>query len=369
VLDSFYTGAIGADIAVIEGVMGMYDGMDRSTYGSTAHIAKILKAPLLLVIPVHGMATSVHAIAHGFKNFEPDSPLAGVILNKASSARHKELLTGGAIPQLGFIPKDEAFYTQSRHLGLVMGEETNTEIPISIIEESCDISGIISCATSAPALIIRHKKNESNAKKARIGVAKDPAFCFYYQHNLEILEQSGAELVYFSPIQDHLPDVDALYVGGGYPELYADLLEAGAARAEIRRACEEEMPVYGECGGLLYLTERLIGEKTYRWVGALPATCTMADRFQALGYCEGKTTGGTSFTPFGIDIRGHEFHYSSVTPDRDASYAIRLTRGKGIEDGHDGMYAHETVGCYTHGWFSRSFSDAIVQSACHWKKR
>ncbi|MCA1916776.1 cobyrinate a,c-diamide synthase [Methanospirillum hungatei] len=369
VVESFYSGCAGADIAVIEGVMGMYDGLD-STFGSTAHIAKILKAPLLLVIPVHGMAHSVHAIASGFQNYEPDSPLAGVILNKVGSPRHAELLKAGAkIPQFGFVPKDPSFHTKSRHLGLVMGDETTTEEPVSNIEDSCNIPEIIALASSAPPLTTQAKEQDTPACLVRIGVARDPAFCFYYQHNLELLERSGANLTYFSPMQDHLPDVDALYLGGGYPELHADLLETGPAREEIRAACDDGLPVYGECGGLLYLTEGLAGERTYRWTGVLPAEAEMAQRFQALGYSEGEMTGGTSLTPEGIEIRGHEFHYSFVTPDRDAQYAIRLTRGKGIQNGRDGMYVHETVGCYTHGWFSKRFSDTIIQAALTWKKR
>lgn len=371
VIDSFYSGCAGADIAVIEGVMGMYDGMD-TTYGSTAHIARLLKAPLLLVIPVYGMANSVHAIASGFKNYEPDSTLAGVILNKVGSPRHAELLKIGAqIPQFGFVPKDPSFHTESRHLGLVMGDETTTEEPVSLIEDSCDIPEIITLASSAPPLITQTKESEQDKPscQATIGVARDPAFCFYYQHNLEMLERSGAKLTYFSPIQDHLPDVDALYLGGGYPELHAELLETGPARDEIRAASDNGLPVYGECGGLLYLTEGLAGERTYRWAGVLPGQAEMAQRFQALGYSEGKTTGGTSLTLEGIEVRGHEFHYSFVTPDRDAQYAISLTRGKGIQNGRDGMFVHETVGCYTHGWFSKRFSDTIVKAAESWKKR
>ncbi|HOJ95928.1 MAG TPA: cobyrinate a,c-diamide synthase [Methanospirillum sp.] len=369
VLESLYAGSAGADIAVIEGVMGMYDGMD-SVFGSTAHIAKLLKAPLLLVIPVHGMATSVHAIASGFKNYDPDSTLAGVILNKVGSRRHADILkTGAKIPQLGFIPKDSRFHTESRHLGLVMGDETTTDEPVDIIEESCDIPAILSLASSAPPLTIRMQHAEHPSYRVKIGVARDPAFCFYYQHNLDMLKKSGAALIYFSPMQDHLPDVDALYLGGGYPELHADMLEKGPARDEIRAACDDGLPIYGECGGLLYLTNGLSGERTYHWTGVLPGTSEMAPRFQALGYSEGQTTGGTSLTPKGIDVRGHEFHYSFVIPDRDASYAIHLTRGKGIMNGYDGMYVHDTVGCYTHGWFSQRFTDTIIRAAHSWKRR
>ena len=370
VLTSFSEGSQGADIAIIEGVMGMYDGLESSTYGSSAYIARLLKAPLLLVIPVHGMSTSVHAIAAGFKQYESDSTMAGVILNKVGSPRHAELLRGRAqIPQLGFIPKDASFHTESRHLGLVMGEETVADEPVSIIEESCDIPEIIRIASAAPPLHVHKPGTNTACHKVRIGVARDPAFCFYYQHNLDMLSRSGAELVFFSPMQDHLPDVDGLYLGGGYPELHADLLQTGPARQEIKMACDNGLPAYGECGGLMYLTEGLRGETSYKWAGVLPGHAEMADRFQALGYIEGNTTGRTSFTPQGISIKGHEFHYSFVVPGKDARYAINLTRGKGIHEAKDGMFCHETVGCYTHAWFSKRFSDSIIQAAYAGKKR
>lgn len=370
VLNSFYEGIAGADIAVIEGVMGMYDGMDHTTHGSSAHIARIIKAPLLLVIPVHGMSASVHAIAAGFKNYEPDSTMAGVILNKVGSPRHADLLRGKAeIPQFGFIPKDPLFHTESRHLGLFMGDESPVEEPISLIEESCDVPEILKVASTAPPLKITVRKKENPNYQVRVGIARDPAFCFYYQHNLDLLTESGADLIFFSPMQDHLPDVDALYLGGGYPELHPDYLENGPARREIQKACDDNLPVYGECGGLMYLTEGLSGDQSYRWVGVLPARAQMANRFQALGYSEGTTTGGTNITTEGIPVRGHEFHYSFVTPENDARYGIRLSRGKGISNGDDGMYCHETIGSYTHAWFSRQFTDSIVRAARTYKKR
>lgn len=369
VLQSLYQGSRGADIAIIEGVMGMYDGVDGTSYGSSAHIARILKAPLLLVIPVQGMATSVHAIASGFKNYEPGTALSGVILNQVGSTRHRQLLQAREeIAQVGFIPKHPSLHTESRHLGLVMGYENRNDEPVSLIEESCDVSRIIEIASSAPVLSIPSRERVQQEKTVKIGIAHDPAFCFYYQHNLDLLSASGAELVFFSPMTDHLPDVDALYLGGGYPELYAEDLEAGHARIEIKRACEDGIPVYGECGGLLYLTRGLEGERSFRWTGILPGEASMCSRFQALDYVEGETTGGTELTRPSCSIRGHEFHYSVVKPDPDANYSLELSRGKGIHEGKDGMYAHETVGCYTHAWFSEKFALQVIKAAEKCKK-
>ncbi|NLV26268.1 MAG: cobyrinate a,c-diamide synthase [Methanomicrobiales archaeon] len=370
VLETFYRRINGADIAVIEGVMGMYDGMDSTTYASSAYIARLLKAPLLLVIPVHGMSASVHAIASGFKNYEPSSTMAGVILNEVGSPRHADLLKGEAkIPQLGFVPKDPSFHTESRHLGLLMGDEKPVEEPVFIIEESCDIPEILKIASSAPPLTVKKTLEVNQEKQIRIGIARDSAFCFYYQHNLDLLISSGANLQFFSPMQDHLPDVDALYLGGGYPELHADLLESSPCRIEIQKFCDSGLPVYGECGGLMYLTEGLFGDQTYRWAGILPAKTEMATRFQALSYSEGITTGGTEITTEGIEIRGHEFHYSFVTPADDARFGIRLSRGKGISNGKDGLFCHETIGSYTHAWFSKSFADNFIRAASVYKKK
>lgn len=370
VLQTFLKGCKGADIAVIEGVMGMYDGLDGSTYASSAHIARILKAPLLLVIPVKGMSASVHAIASGFKNYEPETQVSGLILNQVGSERHKQLLYERAeIPQLGYVPQCEIFKTESRHLGLLMADETENVNTGAIIEETCDISGIISIARSAPPLQVDKKVTENNQGEIRIGIAKDPAFCFYYQHNLDLLTESGGILEFWSPMQDPLPDVDALYLGGGYPELYAENLESGPGRDDVRRACDNGMPVWAECGGLLYLTSGLSGERTYKWAGVLPGDSEMCNRFQALGYVIGNTSGGTQLTDIGLSIRGHEFHYSAVRPQSDARYSLLLERGKGITDGKDGLYVHETVGCYTHSWFSKNLAERLIIAGKRYRKR
>lgn len=357
-----------ADIAIIEGVMGMYDGIDGTLEGSTAHIARLLDAPILLVIPVKGMSGSVHAIAEGFAHYSQGTRMGGVILNMVGSPRHKELLkVGKKIPQLGFIPMTHDLEIGSRHLGLHMGEETNTPRDLAeIIEAHCDIEAILTLARETSQLNSTPYIPSEPGIRTRIAIARDPAFCFYYQDNLESLRRKGAELIFFSPMTDDLPDVDLLYLGGGYPELYAKELEAANARMQIRDAAEKEMPIYAECGGLMYLGSGIEGNgniSSARWTDILPVEACMEKRFQALGYTIGYSQGGQETIPAGTEIRGHEFHYSRLYAEHDARYAITLTRGKGIEDAHDGIYSHNSIGCYTHAWFSDQMTEGLIQAA------
>lgn len=374
VQETFIRACTGADIAVIEGVMGMYDGIDGTGEGSTAHVAKLLDAPVVLVIPVKGMSGSVHAIAGGFKNYNPDIRLEGVILNMVGSQRHKSLLqTGKQIDQLGFIPVAEDLRVSSRHLGLVMADET--EIPnrlAEVIEDNCDVSELIARAQTAPEIPLIKQAEERQENMVRVAVARDPAFCFYYQDNLDRLRSIGADLTFFSPMTDPLPDADLLYLGGGYPELYGNDLESGQAREQIRIAGERGMPIYAECGGLMYLGRGFSDESakgsSARWVGLLPADTFMEKRFQALGYTIGQSTGETIVAPRGTEIRGHEFHYSRLDPDRDAMYAIQLSRGTGIVDGKDGMYVNNSMGSYTHAYFNPQYAKALINAARTYKE-
>lgn len=366
---TFVTACRGADIAVIEGVMGMYDGQEGTTEGSTAHVARLINAPVILVIPVKGMSGSVHAITEGFRRYDPGVSLKGVILNMVGSDRHREMLQKGrTINQLGFIPVSENLQINSRHLGLHMGEEA--EIPrelAGLMEDTCDIPGLVAIARQAPPIQEIPPVPVSGGEPVRIAVAHDAAFCFYYQDNLDKLRQCGAELTFFSPVSDELPPADLIYLGGGYPELHASALESSPARTMIRVAGEDGMPVYGECGGLMYLGKGLSGEGTggqkERWVGLLPVEASMEKRFQALGYTRGMSIGGPSLLPAGTEIRGHEFHYSRVEPDRDARYALILNRGTGITEGKDGIYVNNIMGSYTHAYFSSVFALRLTEAA------
>ncbi len=363
----------GADIAVIEGVMGLYDGVDGTREGSTALTASLIDAPVILVIPVKGMSGSVHAIANGFRDYDPAVSLKGVILNMVGSPRHREMLTvGKTIDQFGFLPFNENLQMESRHLGLHMGEETRVpEDLAALMETSCDIPGIIRIARSAPPVLPVRETDPVPENRVRIAIAQDAAFCFYYQDNIDRLRNNGAEIAFFSPMAENLPPADLLYLGGGYPELYARDLEAGKARDQIRRAGDDGLPVYGECGGLMYLGEGLDGgpsaEKT-RWTGLLPGSSRMERRFQALGYSIGTCTGGPSVGPAGVRIRGHEFHYSRFDPGKDARFAIHLTRGTGIARGEDGLFVHNCMGSYTHAYFSQEFAESLISAAARYQR-
>jgi cobyrinic acid a,c-diamide synthase len=367
-IDTFIRATTGADIAIIEGVMGIYDGIDGTDFASTAHLARILNAPIILVVDIKGMSRSVLALIRGFRDFDTTITIAGVILNQVGSQRHRKMIDGSLpLPTLGWIPKREDIRIESRHLGLKMAHETGAMKEFgSVIEEFCDLDALIACANKVTRITAQKKVAGTGSGKrvhASIGVALDDAFCFYYQDNLDRLHDHGAELVFFSPLIDPLPEVDALYFGGGYPELYLPALESSRCTREMKTAFEAGMPVYAECGGLLYLTREIMADRTYRFCGILPANAEMTSRVQALGYVQGESLVETSFLSRSQSIIGHEFHYSRVLPDRDAEFAFRLTRGRGIDSGKDGLLSGNVVGTYTHAYFTDAFAKNFIDAA------
>ncbi len=237
-----------------------------------------------------------------------------------------------------------------------------------LMEEHCDIDQVIRIAGEAPFLPRSDAEEQKGSARARIGIARDEAFCFYYQDNLDLLERSGARLVPFSPLRDDFPEVDAVYIGGGYPELYAAALESSSCRDRIAKATSDGMPVYAECGGLLYLCESLETDRTHRMAGVLPADAWMTEKVQALGYSDGDWSGGPTLAPLSGRILGHEFHYSQVECRQDARFAISLTRGRGIASGKDGLYAGESLAAYTHAYFPASFASSLVEAASAYRR-
>lgn len=369
--DTFIRATAGADIAVIEGVMGMYDGVDGTDLASTAHVARILQAPVILAVDAKGMSRSVHALIDGYRSYDPTIIFSGVIFNRTGSARHCSMIRPSlTVPAFGYIPRKENMVVESRHLGLKMAHESGNMGEFGrVIEESCDLDALMAAAGQAPPL----KKSipEKNHKKpagCRIGVALDNAFCFYYQDNFDILSRTGAELIFFSPLHDRLPDVDAAYLGGGYPELHLAGLESSPCTRDLHVAAGRGMPVYAECGGLMYLTKEIHADKTYRMCGVLPSTAEMTRRIQALGYVKGAGTGEVSYLQPSQGVTGHEFHYSRLDPDADARYAISLSRGKGIASGKDGLFSLNALGCYTHAYFSPEFAARFVKAATRFSK-
>ncbi|MCK9581625.1 MAG: cobyrinate a,c-diamide synthase [Methanoregula sp.] len=369
-LETFARASAGADIAVIEGVMGMYDGVDGTDMCSTAHVACILKSPVILVVDVKGMSRSVHALISGFRAFDPSVNLAGVIVNRIGSPRHREMIeSAGTIRSFGWIPRNDSIGLASRHLGLVMAHESDSlKTAGAVIEEHADLDGMIAASHSAPPLTVPIPATASLNPTIRVGIAWDRAFCFYYPDNFDRLREAGAELVFFSPLTEHLPDVDAVYIGGGYPELHLPALEFSPCTQELKQKVQQDLPVYAECGGLIYLARELQAEKTYRMAGVLSADAEMTKRIQGLGYVKGSIFSDVTILASGTQFAGHEFHYSRLLPDTDVRYAMKLTRGRGIDAGNDGIMAGTALAGYTHAYFSKTMALGLIESARRYQK-
>lgn len=360
--DLFVEGSRGSGISVVEGVMGLYDGIDGiSEEGSTAHLSKMIKAPVILVIDAKAMARSAGAIALGFQEYDPKTNIAGVIFNRVGSQNHLRIMESSlrGIPCLGGVLRDDCMKLESRHLGLVPALEDYDHERYERIADhvaSCvDIDRIIEISNSAEPLEVSSSVAERKDAKVRIGVARDKAFNFYYIHNIESLERAGAEIVPFSPITDDLPDVDGLYFGGGYPEIFASELEDNQSmRRSIKKASEDGMPIYAECGGLMYMSEYVsdLHDKKYEMCSVFDAKSGMNDGKRTLGYVEMVSASDTAICEKGWTVRGHEFHYSTTVPDRDSRFAFDLIKGKGIADGKDGMMVNNTLAGYSHIHFA-----------------
>jgi cobyrinic acid a,c-diamide synthase len=338
-------GSAGADVAVIEGVMGLFDGASgRGELASTAHIAKLLDAPVLLVLDASRMARSAAAIVHGFRTFDPDVDVAGVIFNKVGSDTHEDLLREAladtGLPVLGALRRDDRVATPERHLGLVPVAERERDARAALgaladaIARYADLDAVIRLAGGAPD---RAGPTWSPAAAApvagpgpRIAIARGPAFSFHYEENLELLEAAGAELVGFDPLVDEaLPaETGAVVLAGGFPEVFGEELAANARlRSDVRAFAASGRSVLAECGGLLYLCASLDG---HEMCGAVPARATMTRRL-TLGYREARAASATPWLGRGQAVRGHEFHYSKVELlDPQATNAWKL-RTRSVE--------------------------------------
>lgn len=355
VIASFNHAVSDADIAVVEGVMGLFDGLEDGS-ASTAHVARVLRLPVVLVVDVKGMGQSAAALIKGYARFEPDLKVEGVILNRVGSPRHEHIIRTALkranlhIPVLGAIPAKTQIHTPSRHLGLHMAHEMEqrTALLASLISEHVDLSQLQEIASTAKTPVSTPASTSGVERDVRVGVALDESFCFYYQDTLEHL-QRYAQVEFFSPMQDELPEVDGLYLGGGYPELHVRTLSTSPARRQIRRAACDGMPVYGECGALMYLCKSLeIEGETYPMCGVFDAHSRMMQRLQALGYTKAITVQDNVLTAKGCVVPGHEFHYSHTHCDHDQRFAYQMERGKGIMEGFDGLMYERALASYTH---------------------
>jgi cobyrinic acid a,c-diamide synthase len=365
-LTSFNRSTHGADIAVVEGVMGLFDGYDgKSESGSTAQMAKWLGLPVILMVDARSMARSAAALVSGFEHFDEEVAFAGVVFNNLGSIRHlhylKQALAGNVqMPCLGGIPFSEEISIPERHLGLVTQHDhalttENMDMLAALIEENIDIEKLIQRLPDISLSAGRDRRTVSNNDTSvRIGVAWDNAFCFYYQDNFDLLEQNGAELIFFSPmVDDHLPpDIDGLYFGGGYPELNAEVLAINRHLGnEIKACCNDGMPIYAECGGFMYLCEELWDQNGHRYpmTGCFPFTSKMFSRLKALGYREIWLTRDTIIGKSGQYIRGHEFHYSELAELKASVATVYKTSDrKGMKKPPDGYLVNRTLGSYNH---------------------
>lgn len=342
----------GADVLVIEGVMGLYDGAVDGVPSSTADIARLLDAPVILVVDGSAMSASIAALVRGYRDHDPSLTLAGVILNRVSSEGHRLLLTEAldaiGVAVLGCVGRDEALTWRDRHLGLVPVEEQPAEVAASIarlaevVADGCDLDALMRVATSAPELDARPVVLPSRVGDARVAVAGGPAFTFLYRDNLEALEAAGAELCPFDPLHDErLPaDVDGLVIGGGFPEVFAArLAENGRLLGEVRAAVSGGLVTWAECGGLLWLA-RSLGDVDL--AGVIAADAEMTDRL-TIGYRQATVRLDNPLAAAGTELRGHEFHYSRIAPGGDA---LELTSRFG--DRLDGFASAALLATYLH---------------------
>jgi cobyrinic acid a,c-diamide synthase len=343
-----------AAVNVVEGVMGLFDGSSAGGKGSTAHLAKLLNIPIVLVVDASKLAGSVAALVHGYKTYDPSLKLAGVVLNRVGSERHRELLEDslrGVTRVFGVIPRDEALRIPERHLGLYMSHEVDRSLLNDLsrlVEKNIDLDALFEATKVEIPSAAEPESQLRAANGVRVGVAMDEAFCFYYPENLEVLRDFGAELVPFSPLRDSLPDADAFYLGGGYPELYAEQLEENASlREKLAEAIQQGTPLYAECGGLLYSLEQLEGREM---LGLFKGSAKLTRRLQAVGYVEAVSVSDCLLFRKGERFRGHEFHYSTVNVNADTGvdFAYKLLKGVGIESKWDGIIRENALASYTH---------------------
>ena len=351
------------DVCVVEGVMGLYDG----DVSSTAMVAETLDLPVVLVVDASAGMESVAATALGFRAYADrigrDVDVVGVVAQRAHGGRHEDGIVD-ALPDdltyFGRIPPSSALEIPERHLGLHMGDERPLD-PAVLDEaaESLRVERLLAVASEPPRPADRQPRP---ARDVRVAVARDEAFRFVYPAVVERL-RSRADVVTFAPTAgDDLPDADAVYLPGGYPELHASRLADAPALTSLRRAAREGVPVFGECGGMMALGERLttLDGTTHEMAGVLPLSVTMTDRYRALDHVELRATGATPLADRSERLRGHEFHYSAADADADARFAFEVVRGSGIDGSRDGCTEYRTIGTYAHLHAASGAFDAFV---------
>jgi cobyrinic acid a,c-diamide synthase len=404
ILQSFITHTSKDDTAVIEGNRGLFDGIDLTGSTSTAELAKLLKAPVLLCVDCTKITRTMAAVISGLIQFDPDVMIKGVVLNRVAGSRHERILRDNiehycGIPVLGAIPRLTAQIFPERHMGLVptpehdwAGESIDTAGQVAF--EHIDLDAIYELVRELPPLKViasSEQRAASSPKSAiasqavnthpessppRIGIIKDSAFQFYYPENIDALKEAGAETVFISPLAEKtLPELDALYIGGGFPETHARELAANECfRKELKALAEDGLPIYAECGGLMYLGEELVlDKKSYPMVGLLPLTFDFYSRPQGHGYTIVTVENENPFYEVGAEIRGHEFHYSRVLrwSGDEKDLVFRMQRGVGITRDKDGICYKNVLATYTHihALGTPHWARALVRNAISYQKK
>ncbi|MDL2321717.1 cobyrinate a,c-diamide synthase [Desulfosarcina sp. OttesenSCG-928-B08] len=388
---SYFTHSRHMDFSLIEGNRGIYDCIDTEGETSTAELAKFLGLPVILCVDATKITRTMAAIVGGIVAFDPGVKIAGVILNRVAGKRHQRILTQSietytGVPVLGAIPKLRKQEIPERHMGLVPTAEHGWAAPAvdairNVVAAHLDLDRIVAAASTATTVhrdtqcdirppVLSTPTIQKHPGRPIIGVLRDSAFQFYYPENLEALEAAGADLVFLSPLTDtRIPAVDALYIGGGFPETHARELEANADfRTQVKTLADHGLPIYAECGGFMYLGERLVlPEGSFAMTGILPLVFGFSDRPRGHGYTIIQVDRENPYYPVGTTLRGHEFHYSGVDAwtGRAQNLVFQMARGTGIAEGRDGICYKNVLATYTHihalgtpGW-----APALVEKA------
>lgn len=369
ILDSFMEHSAGSELSVIEGNRGLFDGLDLDGCCSTAELGRMLKSPVIIVVDVTMATRTMAALIMGCQKFDPDLRVTGVILNRVAGARQESLVRGAVeqycgVPVVGAVPKLKGNFFPERHMGLVPHLEREFAAKAvnwvrEVVEKHLDLQTLWEMAHHAEPLederlpLPQDEPSRLARRFPRVGVIRDSAFWFYYPENLIQIQRLGATVVEIDSMRETtLPALDALYIGGGFPETQARSLSGNVTfMRSVKQAIEQGLPVYAECGGLMYLGESLlIKEKAYPMVGALPITFILEEKPQGHGYTLLEVTGNNPFYPVGRVLKGHEFHYSKavIRDSREVNSVFKILRGRGIDGTRDGVCKNNLLATYTH---------------------
>jgi cobyrinic acid a,c-diamide synthase len=386
ILDLFHQNTIDCDIAIVEGVMGLYDGLSGTdARGSTAELAKLLRSPVILVVDVWGMARSAAAVVEGCKALDRGVNIAGVILNRVAGEKHAEMCRDAiesitSVPVLGALPKNPDAALPERHLGLVptvgRADLARTLTKVSeFVKANVDLERVVEVSKTAPSLTPAPSGTKERSKRVRVGIAYDESFNFYYQDALDTLTKMGVELVQFSPVHDkRLPErIDGLYLGGGFPEVLSKELEDNRGmRSSVKMMAEGGLPIYAECGGLMYLTRSITNFDGRRRSMAGVLDCETVMTKLTLNYTDAVVVRDNMIAKAGSSIKGHEFHFSRLEGvPKDARFAYRMERGSGIKSGKDGWMEYSVLAQYMHTHLAASprYASNLVETCLQYRRR